>query len=249
MKLRRCEEVLRESTRELERPLAWARRAAARMTRMASDGDAQPQRLALLAQVIEGRTENLQRSLEQIVDTATIAAGAFELRPERANLVPLVARLVASARTRSETHRFNFGGPQGLTAACDPRRVESVVHDVIDRAIRRNPRGGWIDVDLRRPLPGVARIEVRDYGRSVSERERRRLTHPSATDRGWLVNRYIIEQHGGTLSVDFPPEGGTRVVVSLPTSRARLMVQARNVQSLPSGETRKAAASSATSVW
>jgi PAS domain S-box-containing protein len=250
-KLRRCEEVLRESTRELERPLAWARRAAARMTRLASEGEAQPQRLALLAQVIEGRTDNLQRSLEQIVDTATIAAGAFELRPERANLVPLVGRLVATARTRSEAHRFNFAAPQGLTALCDPRRVESVVHDIIDRAMRRNPRGCWIDVDLRRPLPGVARIEIRDYGRPVSDQERRRLTHASAGDRGWFVNRYIIEQHGGSLTIEFPPEGGMRVVVSLPTNHTRLLSAPRSTQSrgFPSGETRKAAASSATSVW
>ena len=250
-KIRQCEEVLRESTRELERPLAWARRAVARMSRLASEGEAQPQRLALLAQVIEGRTDNLQRSLEQIVDTATIAAGAFELRPERANLVPLVGRLVATARTRSVAHRFNFGAPQGLTALCDPRRVESVVHDVIDRAMRRNPRGCWIDVDLRRPLPGVARIDIRDYGRPVSDQERRRLTHASACDRGWFVNRYIIDQHGGSLTIEFPPEGGTRVVLSLPTNHTRLLSAPRSTQSrgFPSGETRKAAASSATSVW
>jgi PAS domain S-box-containing protein len=55
-KLRRCEALLRDSTRELERPVARARRAAARLARMASDVDVEPRRLALLAQVIEGRS-------------------------------------------------------------------------------------------------------------------------------------------------------------------------------------------------
>ena len=96
------------------------------------------------------------------------------------------------------------------------------MHDLIERAIRRNPRGGWIDVDLRRPLAGVARIEVRDYGRALSTRERERFTNPAAADRGWYVNRHIVERHGGTLTVEFPSDDGMRVTLSLPTHGARL---------------------------
>jgi signal transduction histidine kinase len=152
-------------------------------------------------------------------------SGTFELDGERVNLVPLLARIVGAARTRANAHRLSLGAPQGLTAQCDPRRVESVVHDLIERAIRRNPRGCWIDLDLRRPLGGIARIEVRDYGRTVSERERKELVSPLPADRGWLVNRYIVERHGGSLSVEFPPDGGVRVVVVLPTHRTRVVGQ------------------------
>ena len=119
--------------------------------------------------------------------------------------------------------KASFGAPQGLTALVDAARIQQVLHDLIDRAIRRNPRGCWIDVDVRRPLTASARIEVRDYGRTLSAREREQLTSPSEEDRGWCLDRFIVEQHGGSLSLEWPSDGGVRVVVSLPTNRTRLL--------------------------
>jgi len=35
----------------------------------------------------------------------------------------------------------------------------------------------------------------------------------------WLyISRLIVEQHGGQIYAQFPPDGGTRVVVCLPTA-------------------------------
>jgi two-component system, LuxR family, sensor kinase FixL len=220
-RLARCEELLREAPRELELPVTRARRAAARLARLAADTASPPRRLALLADVVERRTEDVQRTLANVLDTVAIETGTFEIHSERVNLVPLMSRLVAAVRTRAHAHRVKLGAPQGLTAQCDARRIEAVVGDLIERAIRRNPRGCWIDVDLVRPLPGIARIEVRDYGRPASARERDQLTRTGTADRGWFVNRHIVERHGGRLLVEFPREGGNRVIVSLPTHRAR----------------------------
>jgi PAS domain S-box-containing protein len=224
-RLRRCEQMWQESTRELASQLERTRRTAARLAeRAASPGETPQHQLALLAQVVEGRTDDLQRTLERIADTLAIETGTFELADERVNLVPLLNRLVVTARMRTRVHRLNFGAPQGLSAYCDPRRIAAVVDDIIERAIRRNVRGCWIDVDLRRPLAGTARIEVRDYGRPVSPAEREQLTQLSSADHSWFVSRYIVERHGGTLELDFPTEGGLRVVLSLPTHRTRLAI-------------------------
>lgn len=222
MRLNSCEELLDATTRDLAGPVARARRSAARLARIAAEPEGRGgRRLALLAQVVEGRTEDLQRSLLQIADAAAIQTGKFELGRERVNLVPLVGRLVNALRSRSTAHRLKLGAPQGLTATCDPQRLTAVLEHIIECAVRRNPRGCWIDVDLRRPLAGTARIEVRDYGRPLSARELERLLNPLIPDRGWFVSRHIVERHGGTLGFDFPPEGGLRVILSLPTNRAR----------------------------
>src|SRR5207237_8391917 len=133
-RLRCYEALLRQSPRELERPITRARRAAARMARMAADTESGPKRLALLAQVVESHTEDLQRSLDELADTAAIETGAFSMSTERVNLVPLVSRIVAAARRRSSWQRLNFGAPQGLSVECDPGRVEGVVRDLIERA-------------------------------------------------------------------------------------------------------------------
>jgi K+-sensing histidine kinase KdpD len=115
-----------------------------------------------------------------------------------------------------------LGGPQGLTASADAERIEQVLNDLVDRAARRNPRGCWIDVDLRRPLVGLADIEVRDYGRHLSVADRERLPDGATPDRQWYLCKYIVEQHGGSLSIEFLQEGGLRVNVRLPTNGGRM---------------------------
>jgi PAS domain S-box-containing protein len=221
-RLRRCEQLIADSTSHLQPCIASAKRTSSRLARAATKGEAKD-RLALLARVVDERAEQIQGVLDQIAETAAIEAGSFTLNVERVNLVPLVGRIVASARARSAAHRVSFGAPQGLTALVDGRRIEHVLRDVIDRAVRRNPRGCWIDVDVRRPLTACARIEVRDYGRSLSIREREQLTKPPDEDRGWFLDRFIVEQHGGSLSLEWPSDGGVRVIIALPTNRVRLL--------------------------
>jgi two-component system, LuxR family, sensor kinase FixL len=217
--LREFERLLAATTRDIAEPVARVRRGAARLARAARNPDSgEPQRLALLAHVIEARTREVEQTLERITTLAAIQSGNFALHAERVNLVPRVTRLVADCGVLAPAHRLKLGAPQGLTAVCDAARIQSVLADLIERAERRNPRGCWIDVDLRRPLIGVAQIEVRDYGRRLTPRERERL----ATDRGWLIDQHILAQHGGSLTAEFPTEGGMRVALSLPTHRGRL---------------------------
>jgi signal transduction histidine kinase len=189
---------------------------------MSQDTTSRPERLAVLARVVEARAAAVQRTIEQVDDMAAIQSGAFDVVGERVNLVPLIARVVAGVRSLSTQHRFHVGAPQGLTAVGDPRRIEQVVQILIDQAVRRNPRGCWIDVDLRRPLTGLAQIEIRDYGRRLTPAERDRLPGQPSPARQWYLCKHIVERHSGTLSVEFPDERGMRASVTLPTNGGRL---------------------------
>jgi K+-sensing histidine kinase KdpD len=219
-KLQMSQELLHDSTRELDAALARAALAAARLARLAEDDATfRPQRLVLMARVVELRTQRVRRMLQEIADMAAIRSASFQLDSKRVNLVPRLSRVVAEARSRSAVHQIRLAAPQGLTAMVDAQRIERIAQDLIEQAIRRNPRGCWIDVDLRRPLAGIARLEVRDYGRRLSARERDRLADRVRPDRGWSVIKHIIEQHHGSISIGLPAEGGLRVTLTLPTNR------------------------------
>ncbi len=219
-KLHTSRDVLNDSIRELDTAFARARIAAARLARLAKhEATTRPQRVALMARVVELRTEHVRRALQQITDSAACQTASFQLDAERVNLVPLINATVTAARARSSAHQIRFAAPQGLTALVDGQRLAQVVQDLILQAIRRNPRGCWIDVDLRRPLAGLARIEVRDYGRHLSARERDRLPDEPRPDRTWFVIKHVVAQHHGNLSIESLVEGGLRVTLTLPTHR------------------------------
>lgn len=207
---------------ELAVPLGRVRRASRRLARLAtSDSQGSGRRINLLARVLEARTDELERHMAILTDLSAIESGSLELNVQRVNLVPLVSGVVANSRAHSSAHKLQLAAPQGLTVMCDPDRVSAILEDLIRRAVRRNPRGCWIDVDLRRPLAAMARIEVRDYGRGPSKRERELWSRGEREDRAWVVARHVIEQHGGTLAVEFPAAGGMRATLSLPTNRGR----------------------------
>jgi PAS domain S-box-containing protein len=219
-KLHMSQDLLHDSVRELDTAFARARRAAAQLARLAQrDAIRRPQRVALMARVVELRTEGVRHALQQIGDAAAYQTGSLQLETERVNLVPLIGQTVTAARARSVAHQIRFAAPQGLTALADGPRIAQVVQDLILQAIRRNPRGSWIDVDLRRPLAGLARIEVRDYGRHLSPRERERLPDRPRPDRTWFLVKHVVAQHRGNLAIETLAEGGLRVTITLPTHR------------------------------
>ena len=124
-------------------------------------------------------------------------------------------------RSAGSACRVSVALPQGLTAVVDARLIETLVRTLVDRAMRRNPRGCWVDVDLRRPLAGQARLEVREVGHPVSARTRVQLSPSEHEERGMALCRLIVKRHGGGLTVDFPADGGIRVVATLPTQHSR----------------------------
>jgi PAS domain S-box-containing protein len=217
--VREHQQVVAEGVNDLKGELRRLRRSAQSLTREL--GQAASDHLARRARVIAGRTDRLRRVLDELASSAVLQAGQLEPGLERVNLVPLLSQVVAETRQRGLPHRLNVAMPQGLTAVVDPDLVEHAVRTVLERVLARNPRGCWIDVELRRPLTGLARLEVREFGGPVSEAERRALGELPRTDPGLALCRSIIEQHRGTLSVEFPVEGGVAVVMTLPTQRGR----------------------------
>jgi signal transduction histidine kinase len=203
-------QLVQDGSEDLARELHRLRRSTERLER--SEDVRGSASLSTHVKLVQARIDRLERILDELATAAAIQAHTLEIQPQRVNLVPLVGRIVAGHRSRGTTCKLNVAMPQGLTAMADPVRIE--------QALRRNPRGCWVDVELRRPLVGLARLEVRDFARTITDRSR--LRQSTRTDRGLLLSRYIVERHGGTLSIEFPIDGGVRVVVVLPTQRGRV---------------------------
>jgi PAS domain S-box-containing protein len=217
--VRRHHELVHGGLADLRRELERLQRSADALSRRLADMQDRGPRAR--ADVVGRRAERLRRNLDILAASSELEAHTLELNAQRVNLVPLVSRVAARTRARGKTHKVNVAAPQGLTALVDVERFEQVIDALLEQAVARNPRGCWIDLDLRRPLVGQARLEVRDFGRAVSEETRRHLRDGGA-DLGMALVRSIVDLHGGQLSYEFPPDGGVRAIVTLPTQRGRV---------------------------
>ncbi|ATQ67206.1 MULTISPECIES: sensor histidine kinase [Methylosinus] len=103
------------------------------------------------------------------------------------------------------------GGPTPVVARGNRRAIECIVANLIDNALRAEPRGGTVLVTV-----GDARIEVIDHGEGVAPADRETIFEPfwrkseatPGTGLGLAVARELMEKMGGRIAVLQTPGGG-----------------------------------------
>ena len=178
--------------------------------------------------LIEQQTHKLGRLVTHLLETSRIDVGKMSLSPAVENLPALVASLVDQAQARTRRHTLVLTGPPSLHANVDAAGMEQVIMNLLENAIKFSPDGGPIEVNVSSPDAGVVSLAVRDRGIGVPRERRGRIfdrfyqahadSYRSGLGLGLYVCRAIVERHGGSIHAEFPPDGGTRVVVRLPRS-------------------------------
>jgi signal transduction histidine kinase len=112
----------------------------------------------------------------------------------------------------------------------DAVRIEQVVTNLLDNAVRYSPDGGPIDISLEPELDGYVSLSVRDYGLGIPEEHRGHIfdrfhqahgvSYRSGMGLGLHISREIVALHGGEIMATFPADGGSQFTVRLPR-RAR----------------------------
>ena len=123
--------------------------------------------------------------------------------------------------------------PAEAWATVDPERVEQMLSCMLDNAVRYSPGSRGVDVDVALEGEGQEwlRIAVRDRGMGVPDTLREQIFQPFFQTQGaWsaggmglglYLSRTLAELHGGTLTLDSPPDGGSRFTLRLPVAASR----------------------------
>ena len=172
------------------------------------------------------QSQRLARLIEHLLDVSRINAGHMTVEPRPFDLARVVADVVSSCQVTTARHAIRLTAPEHIEITGDPIRIEQVVTNLVDNAIKYSPDGGDIDVTLRREAQHRVTLEVRDHGLGIPEERRERLferffrAHAdgqvSGLGLGLFITRHLVELHGGTISVDSPAEGGASFTVTLP---------------------------------
>lgn len=225
--LRLRDEFLSIASHELRTPITSLQgHTQLALRRYQRAGHLEPERIAQTLRTIESQADKLARLLRHLLDVSSLSAGKLRLETRPTDLIAVVRQAVASARARTERHPIVLQAAASVQVELDPPRFNEVIHNLLDNAIKYSPDGGAIEVSVRLARPRWAELMVRDHGLGVPAERRGQIferfyqahgdDYRSGLGLGLFISRQIVERHGGEVSVEFPSDGGTRVIVGLP---------------------------------
>jgi two-component system, NtrC family, sensor kinase len=103
----------------------------------------------------------------------------------------------------------------------DESSMRGALMNIILNAIEAMPNGGTLSIATLRTSETL-RVEIADAGRGIAEEEAKKIFEPFYTTKaqglglGMPYARKIIEQHGGTISLNSRVGEGTTISISLP---------------------------------
>jgi signal transduction histidine kinase len=226
------DEFVQEATHELRTPITNVLGIAQLLLRdLDRGGTADSAHVRRYVGIIEHQARRISRLVNHLLELPhledrTLFSGRTDI-----DLTELVHRVATSVQVTTEHHHLKVRAPDALVAAIDGHAIEEVVTDLLENAVKYSPDGGLIEVDLTSPEATMAQLEVRDHGVGVPLDKRGRLferfyqAHPGVHFAGQVglglglyISRQIVERHGGNITAEFPEDGGSRLVVRLPTA-------------------------------
>ncbi len=194
---------------------------------LARSGTVDPVRLARAMETMEKQSLRLARLQEQLLNLSHLEAGRLALAREESDLAHLVEAVVADVGHLHPERAFELRMDRPRPALVDPLRIEQVVVNLLDNAIKFSAPDSKVEVEVGQDGAGWARLAVRDHGIGIPPGEEERIfdrfhqahpgLHAPGMGIGLYVSRQIVEMHGGTISVERPEGKGSRFVVRLPT--------------------------------
>jgi len=192
-----------------------------------------PQRLRSIVPVLKAKAQQISLLANEMVEAARLEDKRPQLRRKRIDLREVVRRtMLMAGATASSKHRVRFDDAVGreLWVLGDLMRLEIVVNNLIDNAIKYSPRGG--DVVTALSTDGtLALVAVADHGIGIAAEDMSRLfvrfsrlgqlSDVPGTGLGLYLARELARLHGGDITVTSTPGQGSEFTLTLPLEPSR----------------------------
>ena len=179
--------------------------------------------------VLDRQSKALTHIVDDLLDMARVSTGKIVLTRQPIDLADAVAHCVASFRAsgRFDHHQVTVDTMPAPVAG-DMTRLEQVISNLLGNAVKFTPPGGRVDVTVRCDAT-LASVAIRDSGIGIAPALQPQVFDifvqgTIALDRsegglgiGLSLAKSLVEQHGGTITVDSAGEGlGSCFTVYLP---------------------------------
>jgi len=222
-------DFLKLASHELRGPLAVVRGYYSMM----ADGTLDASALDRAMPVIERKLGEMNALVNEMLETARLDEGVTRLERVPQDLRAILETATAAiAPLKGGAHLLETRTPrEAVVVNVDAGRVETILRNLLDNAIKFSPDGGRVRCHLSVGR-GSARVHVVDEGLGIPPEQMHRLftrfsrlvtpenSHISGTGLGLYLSRELARLHGGDITARSAVGGGARFMLSLPLYQA-----------------------------
>ena len=163
---------------------------------------------------VYANANRLIRLVNTFLNVSRIESSKFTISREEHDLVPILKKIVAELRLTAKDKGLKLSlesEVDSLVVSVDADKIEDVLINLVDNALKYTPEGGEVKVKLA-DLGNRVRVEVKDTGQGVKSSEIKslfskfvrgsRALDRSGTGLGLYIAKRIIEAHKGEIGVE-----------------------------------------------
>lgn len=219
---RAMRQLLANVSHELKTPLTSIQGYSQAMV----DGVIEPEELSSAAGIVHQEAERMRSLVDDLLYLSQLEAGQSSLTLERIDLDAAVAATANRFRYQAEAAGVEISlALAGDTVMADERRIEQVLANLLDNALRfatpgsevaltTTREGAWVSVQVHNtgePIPPDDLPNIFDRFYQVDQ-ARTRNGHSGL---GLAIVRELVQAHGGEVTAQSSPEAGTLFSVRL----------------------------------
>lgn len=180
--------------------------------------------------IIRRNAARMHSLIDDILELGAIEAGTVTVKPAEVELPTLVDDVMASLASTAVARKISLSNfvPRGTFVLADPPRLEQMLTNLIENAIKFNREGGRVIVRFE----GLerCRILVEDTGEGIPSQhldrlferfyrvDRARSREMGGTGLGLAIVKHLARAHGGEISVESKLGEGSVFAIDLPHS-------------------------------
>ena len=194
-----------------------------------ADGTIPPEDRDGYIDIVLDENKRMTVMVNDLLDLARIESGQYKITPEVFDISELIRRTVITfdARVAEKSLEMIIDLPEDpLYAEADPARIQQVLHNLVDNAVKYTPQGGRTEV-LCSAEKHIITVRVRDNGCGIPKEDldhifdrfyKAEKAHTpdgvSGTGLGLSIAKLIMDEHGQKLTVS-SDENGTEFAFTL----------------------------------
>lgn len=196
---------------------------------LANQGLSEKQTRELLQNAIDS-TDVMTDIVENLLELSRSQAGQMVLNTEPTDVVKIAQDVAQELQSKSATHRLIVDSTsEQVIALADPVKVERILYNLMENAIKYSPKSGDVNVSAQRQDNQVI-VEVSDQGIGISREDQSRLfrsferidayqTHSIAgIGLGLRVCHLLVAALNGRIWVESEPGKGSSFFFTLPAA-------------------------------